>query len=80
VKTKGATSTVVSLAWTASTDNSGSVSYMLYRNGTLLGTSSGTTFQDGTTAAKGGVYSYQVVAVDPSKNVSAKSNAASVTR
>ena len=56
----GTTTTSVSLSWTAVT---GAASYHVYRNGTLAGTATGTTYTDtGRTASTS--YTYTVAAVD----------------
>jgi chitodextrinase len=67
----------VSLAWDASTDNSGGsgmAGYRIYRNSILVGSTSQTAFTDsGLTAAT--TYSYTVSAVDNATNESAQSSA-----
>ncbi len=71
-------STTVPLTWTASTDNVGVTGYHIYRNGTQVGTSTGTSFTDsGLTAST--TYSYTVKANDAAGNLSASSNTASAT-
>jgi fibronectin type 3 domain-containing protein len=72
--------TSVDLAWTAATDNSGSVaSYTVYRAGQQVASvTTGTGYTD-TTATAGSTYSYTVDAVDPAGNRSAASAAVSVT-
>ena len=67
-------STQVNLAWTQSNDNIGVTGYDIYRNGTLLTTTSGTgtTYSD-TSASPGKLYSYTVDARDGAGNVSAQS-------
>lgn len=57
------------LDWTASKDASGIKEYQIFRNGSKLGTSTGTSFTDNTLAA-GYLYSYSIVAVDKAGNVS----------
>ncbi|MCP2341824.1 glycosyl hydrolase family 18 protein [Actinomadura rupiterrae] len=74
----GKTDTTVSLSWTASTDNVGVVGYDVYR-GTTKATS-----VTGTSATVSGLtpktaYSFTVKARDAAGNVSAASNAVSVT-
>ena len=67
-------STQVNLAWTASNDNTGVTGYDIYRNGTLLTTTSGTgTSYSDTSATPGKLYSYTVDARDGAGNVSAQS-------
>ncbi|GAA1721680.1 hypothetical protein GCM10009745_83310 [Kribbella yunnanensis] len=74
----GTTSSSVSLAWNASTDNVGVTGYVVYRNGTEVATSPGTTFTDtGRTASTS--YTYTVKARDAAGNLSAASNAVTAT-
>lgn len=58
----------VRLSWTASSDNEAVVKYNIYRDGVLIGSSSGTAFTDST--ASGGYYEYYVEAVDNEGNSS----------
>ncbi len=68
----------INLAWTASTDNVGVTGYRVFRNGTLVATSTTTTYGDaGLTAAT--TYTYAVAAVDAAGNVSVQSATASAT-
>lgn len=67
------TSTQVGLSWTASTDDIGVVSYDIYRDSVKIGSSTSTTYGDGTVTA-GQSYVYYVVALDASGKVSAASN------
>src|SRR5438067_8374119 len=78
--TAGATIQQVSLSWSASTDNVGVTGYTIYRDGTQLGTVSGSTlsFLDNTVAGLTS-YSYTVDAFDAAGNHSAQSAAAAVT-
>ncbi|MEL1265669.1 glycosyl hydrolase family 18 protein [Pseudoxanthomonas putridarboris] len=75
------TASSVSLAWNASTDNaggSGVAGYDIYRNGSLAGSSTGTSFtSSGLTANT--AYSFAVRARDNAGNASAQSAAISVT-
>jgi chitodextrinase len=73
------TDVTVSLSWGASSDNVGVVAYDVYTNGTSAGsTSSSTSFTvAGLTANT--TYSFTVKARDAASNVSAASNAVSVT-
>jgi chitinase len=72
------TSSSVSLAWTASTDNVGVTGYDVFRGATLVGTVPGTTYTDtGLTASTS--YTYTVKAHDAAGNNSAASNAVTVT-
>jgi chitodextrinase len=70
----------VVLSWTASTDTGGSglSGYRIYRGGTQIGTSTGTTYTDATVAAST-TYSYTVASVDNAGNVSSQSAPLSVT-
>ncbi len=70
--------TVVSLSWTASSDNMGVNGYNVYRDGTLIGTSIGTSYVD-SACSPNTSYSYQVSAYDATGNVSSNSSAAGVT-
>ncbi|WP_379151148.1 fibronectin type III domain-containing protein [Paenibacillus sp. sgz5001063] len=68
----------VNLSWSASTDNVGVTGYDVYRDGTLIGTTASTTYNDmGLTPSTS--YSYTVKAKDGAGNTSAASNAASAT-
>jgi glucosylceramidase len=74
----GTTSSSTALDWAASTDNVGVTGYDVYRNGTQVGTSTGTSYTDtGLSAAT--AYSYTVKAYDAAGNLSAASNTAAVT-
>jgi chitin-binding protein len=66
-----------SLDWADSTDDSGVVRYEVYRNGTLVGTTSQSEFID-TNLAPSASYEYSIVALDPSGNASAVSSALQV--
>jgi chitodextrinase len=68
----------IDLAWTASTDNTSVYGYDVYRNGAYLGFSATPNYKD-TTVVAGTTYSYQVLAYDPARNVSAFSVALVVT-
>lgn len=72
------TSTSLTLAWTASTDNVGVATYLVYRNGTQIGTTSATSFANSGLTA-GTAYSYTVRAQDAVGNLSAASTALNVT-
>lgn len=70
--------TTISLTWTGSTDSLGVVSYIVFRNGTEIGTSNTTAYTDsGLSSAT--TYTYTVKAVDAGNNVSAPSASATVT-
>jgi chitodextrinase len=70
--------TRVDLSWNAATDNIGVTGYEIFRNGSLIATTTGTTYAD-TTVGSGTSYTYQVKARDLAGNRSAFSNSASVT-
>jgi hypothetical protein len=72
------TSSTVPLTWTASTDNVGVTGYHVYRNGTQVGTTAGTSYTD-TGLAASTTYSYTVKANDAAGNLSAASNTATAT-
>jgi len=81
----GLTATVINngeidLSWNASTDNVGVTGYTIYRNGSAVGTTGGSTltYAD-TTVGHGFTYSYTVDAFDAAGNHSPKSAAASAT-
>jgi chitodextrinase len=68
----------VNLSWNASSDNVGVTGYEVFRNGSLIGTASGTTYSD--TTVNGGIsYTYQVKARDAAGNRSGFSNSATIT-
>lgn len=74
----GTTSTSTNLSWTASTDNVGVTGYNIYQGTTLKGSSTTTSFTvTGLTAST--AYSFTVKAKDAAGNLSAASNAVSVT-
>jgi parallel beta-helix repeat protein len=69
-------SSQIKLSWSASSDNKGVTGYKIYRNGTLLTSTSATTYQaTGLVAAT--TYSFYVVASDAAGNNSAKSTTVS---
>jgi parallel beta-helix repeat protein len=70
-----ASSSVLTLAWTASTDNVGVTGYQVFRNGALIGSTAALTYTDSGLAANT-QYSYTVKATDVAGNVSAASNTA----
>ncbi len=72
------TPTSFTLAWTASTDNVGVSAYLVYRNGTQIGTTAATSLAIGG-LAPGTAYGFTVKAQDAVGNVSAASAALSVT-
>ncbi|GAA3136347.1 carbohydrate-binding protein [Nonomuraea salmonea] len=69
LRSTGVTSSSVSLAWNASTDNVGVTGYNVYRGGTLVTTVSGTSYTDTGRAANTG-YTYTVRARDAAGNLS----------
>ncbi len=72
LKTTAITSTSISLAWTASTDNVGVTGYNVFRNGTQIGTSATASYSD-TGLTVNAAYSYTVSAFDAAMNTSAQS-------
>jgi chitodextrinase len=71
-------SSAINLTWTASTDNVGVTGYNIYRGGSLIATSSLTSyFNTGLTAST--QYTYTVSAYDAAGNNSAQSSSASAT-
>jgi chitodextrinase len=66
------TSSQINLAWTASTDDVGVSSYLIYRDGSLLATRGSNSLQDAGLSA-GTSYCYRVTAQDAAGNVSAQS-------
>lgn len=70
--------TTVALTWTASTDNVGVTGYDVYRNGTKVGTTSGTSYTD-TGLTDGTQYTYTVDAYDNAGNTSARSSSVNAT-
>ena len=74
----GTTTVSTTLSWNASTDNVGVTAYYIYQNGTYKTASATRSFTiTGLTA--GTTYSFTVKAIDAAGNLSAASNAASVT-
>lgn len=65
--------TQVNLAWVASTDNVGVMGYNIFRNGTKVGTSSGTSYGD-TGLDANTTYTYSVSAFDAAGNTSSQTN------
>jgi chitodextrinase len=70
-------STQINLFWGVSTDNVGVAGYIVYRNGTQIGTTAGTSYQS-TGLKPSTSYTYRVAANDQAGNKSVKS--AAVTR
>ncbi|MEK5057458.1 lytic polysaccharide monooxygenase [Paenibacillus shunpengii] len=76
----GVTASSVSLMWSASTDNVGVTGYEIYRGSTLVATVSGSTLTYNATGLTANTsYSFTVKAKDAAGNVSAASNALSIT-
>ncbi|MEV4101442.1 carbohydrate-binding protein [Nonomuraea sp. NPDC049649] len=75
LRSTGVTSSSVSLAWNASTDNVGVTGYQVYRGGNLVTTVSGTSYTD-TGLAANTSYSYTVRARDAAGNLSGHSGSA----
>ena len=68
----------VDLSWTASSDNVGVTGYQIYKNGSLLTTTTGTSYSvNGLSASTS--YSFYVKAYDAAGNVSSASNTVSFT-
>ena len=71
-------SSQINLSWTASTDNVGVTGYKVFRSGSQIGTTAGTTYQNtGLTASTS--YSYTVSAYDAAGNNSAQTSPVSAT-
>jgi fibronectin type 3 domain-containing protein len=68
----------VSLSWSGATAAVGINHYNVYRNGSLIGNTTGTTYTD-STAAPGTAYGYTIKAVDNHGALSSASSAANVT-
>ncbi|MBP8695902.1 MAG: SBBP repeat-containing protein [Syntrophobacterales bacterium] len=68
----------IDLAWTASTDNVGVAGYRVYRDGGLIGTTTGTSFSD-TGLAEYTTYVYRIVAYDAGGNESVPSSPLTAT-
>ena len=68
----------IDLAWTASTDNVGVTGYRIYRNGAVIGTTTGTSFSD-TGLSEYTTYTYRVAAYDAEGNESSQSSPLSAT-
>jgi chitodextrinase len=70
--------TLVTVTWSASTDDFGVTSYRVLRDGTEVGAPASPPFADGT-VAEATAYAYTVVALDAAGNASASSAPAAVT-
>jgi chitodextrinase len=73
-----ASMTQINLSWTASADDVGVTGYRIFRDGTKVGDSETTTYQD-TGLAKATPYSYTIIAYDAAGNQSAQTSPISVT-
>lgn len=71
-------SSQIDLSWDASSDNVGVVGYRIYRDGTLLTTTTALSYSD-TGLSAGTAHSYRLSAYDAAGNVSNQSNVASAT-
>ena len=67
-----------SVSWDASTDDSGGISYLVYRDDLQIATTTGVSYQD-QTVVPGNTYAYNIVAKDTSNNQSATSLAPTIT-
>jgi chitodextrinase len=65
------TDSTISLTWDAATDNVAVSGYNIYRGGTLITTTSGTTFTDSGLSVNT-LYTYRISAVDTSSNTSSQ--------
>jgi chitodextrinase len=72
-------SSQINLSWAASTDDRRVAQYQIYRNSSLIATIGNVTVYSNTGLTSGTLYSYYVVAVDSSNNLSTQSNNASAT-
>ncbi|MCP2031366.1 hypothetical protein L1277_001457 [Okibacterium sp. HSC-33S16] len=75
---KNTTQTSTQLSWSGSTDDVGVVGYDVFRDGTLIKTVATLSFSDALLSA-GTSYKYEVAARDKAGNVSARSQAVTVT-
>jgi Bacterial Ig-like domain/Tryptophan-rich Synechocystis species C-terminal domain len=73
-----ASSSQINLSWTASSDNVGVTGYDIFRNGTLVGTSTTNSYSDAGLPAST-QYTYTVEAYDAAGNLSTASGGASAT-
>ena len=75
---QAASSSQINLTWNASTDNVGVTGYRIFRGGTQIATTAGTSYSN-TGLSASTAYSYTVAAYDAAGYVSAQSAAASAT-
>lgn len=73
------TQTTTNLTWTASTDNIGVVGYDIYKNNTIIGSTTSSLFYNVTNLNANTTYNFFVKAKDSAGNVSASSNVVTVT-
>lgn len=78
LKTTSLTRTLVALSWGASIDNKGIKEYRVFRNGSQIGVTTTTSYND-STIRKGAKYTYEVIAVDTEGSSSSKSVSLAVT-
>ena len=79
LRTTSVTSTTVGLAWDAATDDQpGTIYYAVYRNGAQIALTAARTYSDGGRTSHT-TYTYTVKAKDAAGNLSAASNAVTVT-
>ena len=71
-------SSQINLSWSASTDSVGVAGYYIYRNGTEITTTTGTTYTD-TGLAASTAYTYTVAAYDTAGNTSVQSSVVRMT-
>ncbi|MFD0331379.1 fibronectin type III domain-containing protein [Streptacidiphilus monticola] len=74
----GTTANSASLSWSPATDNVGVAGYRVYRGGTQVGSTTGTSYTD-TGLNPSTAYSYTVAAYDAAGNVSTPSAAVTAT-
>jgi chitodextrinase len=74
----GTTASSASLSWSPSTDNVGVAGYRVYRNGSQVGTTTGTSYTDSGLSAST-QYTYTVAAYDAAGNVSGQSGGVTAT-
>ena len=78
VSATAVSSSQINVSWTASTDNVGVAGYKVFRNGSLVKTTTAVSYSD-TGLAASTMYSYTVAAFDAAGNVSPQSTAVSAT-
>jgi hypothetical protein len=78
VSATAASSSEIDVSWSASSDNVGVAGYRIYRDGTQVGTATGTSYND-TGLSSSTPYSYAVAAFDAAGNTSARSSTVSAT-